>query len=221
MDLRLHNAEAMERRKDAQQRVRVEGPALDVRELPSFGFGHRSLMWWGTQGLMLIESTAFAMAVLMWFYLRGQSPLWPPDGQAPDWLWGSVNTALLLISLWPNHLAKQAAERLDLPAVRRWIAVMLAIGLAVLGVRVFEFMHLNTHWQAHAYGSVVWLILGLHTVHLLTDTWDTGVLAVLMHTGPLEGRRFVDVSENALYWMFVVLSWLPIYGVLYAGPRVV
>jgi heme/copper-type cytochrome/quinol oxidase subunit 3 len=84
---------------------------------------------------------------------------------------------------------------------------------------VFEFMHLNTHWQAHAFGSIVWLILGLHTVHLLTDTWDTVVLTVLMHTGPLEGKRFVDVSENALYWIFVVLSWLPLYAVLYWAPR--
>jgi cytochrome c oxidase subunit I+III len=220
MDLGLHDKEAVERAEDAQPRARAEGAALDVQALPSFGFGHRSLMWWGTQGLMLIEGTAFALALLMWFYLRGQAQLWPPDGRPPDWLWGSLNTALMLVSLWPNQLAKQAAERLDLPGARRWTAVMTAIGVAVLGVRALEFTHLNTHWQAHAYGSIVWLILGLHTVHLITDTWDTGVLAVLLHTGPLEGRRFVDVSENALYWVFVVLSWLPVYGVLYAGPRV-
>jgi cytochrome c oxidase subunit I+III len=27
------------------------------------------------------------------------------------------------------------------------------------------------------------------------------------------------VSENALYWYFVVLSWLPIYAVIYLAPR--
>jgi len=36
---------------------------LDVRYLPSFGFGARSLMWWATAGLMLIEGSAFAIAV--------------------------------------------------------------------------------------------------------------------------------------------------------------
>jgi cytochrome c oxidase subunit 3 len=45
------------------------------------------------------------------------------------------------------------------------------------------------------------------------------VLAVLMFTGPLEGKRFVDVSENAMYWYFVVGSWLPIYAVIYWGGR--
>jgi cytochrome c oxidase subunit 3 len=217
--VRLQNEDALQRRSDAQARVRQYGAALDVRALPSFGFGHRSLMWWGTQGLVVIETVVFVMAVLAWFYLRDQSALWPPDGRIPSLLWGSLNTVLIVLSLWPNHLCKQAAERLDLVAVRRWLVVMSLIGLAVLWLRVFEFMHLNTHWQAHAFGSIVWLILGLHTVHLLTDTWDTVVLTVLMHTGPLEGKRFVDVSENALYWIFVVLSWLPLYAVLYWAPR--
>jgi cytochrome c oxidase subunit I+III len=35
----------------------------------------------------------------------------------------------------------------------------------------------------------------------------------------MEGKRFVDVSENAVYWYFVVLSWLPIYAVIYGAPR--
>jgi cytochrome c oxidase subunit I+III len=56
-------------------------------------------------------------------------------------------------------------------------------------------------------------------VHLLSDTVDTAVLTVLMFTGPLEATRFVDVSENALYWYFVVWSWLPIFAVIYLVPR--
>ena len=46
------------------------------------------------------------------------------------------------------------------------------------------------------------------------------VLCVLMFTGPLEGTRFVDVSENAMYWYFVVIAWLPIAFVIYLAPRV-
>ena len=38
-------------------------------------------------------------------------------------------------------------------------------------------------------------------------------------TGPIEGKRYVDVSENSLYWYFVVWSWLSIYAVLYWAPR--
>ena len=32
-------------------------------------------------------------------------------------------------------------------------------------------------------------------------------------------HRSLDVSENAMYWYFVVYSWLPIYAVIYLVPR--
>ena len=40
-------------------------------------------------------------------------------------------------------------------------------------------------------------------------------------TGRLDASRFVDVAENASYYYFVVLSWLPIYALLYIAPRFV
>ena len=83
----------------------------------------------------------------------------------------------------------------------------------------YEFAHLNVTWDRDAYGSIVWLLLGLHTTHIVTDFLDSGVLTVLMFTGPIEEQRFVDVEENAVYWYFVVLAWLPIYGVIYWAPR--
>jgi heme/copper-type cytochrome/quinol oxidase subunit 3 len=66
---------------------------------------------------------------------------------------------------------------------------------------------------------VVWTLLGLHTTHLATDTFDSIILLALFYTGPLDRRRFVDVSENCFYWYFVVGSWVPIYFVIYWGAR--
>ena len=125
----------------------------------------------------------------------------------------------LVLSLLPNAYTKRVAERYDLRGVRMGMVVCLAFALAFIGVRVLEFTALNVSWDTNAYGSAVYLLLGLHTTHLVTDVLDTAVLAVLMFTGPLEKSRFVDVSENALYWYFVVLAWVPIYVVIYLLPR--
>nr|HET7859277.1 cytochrome c oxidase subunit 3 [Caldimonas sp.] len=197
----------------------VEGGVLDVRALPSFGFGPRSLMWWGTAGLMTIEGTVFALAVVVYFYLRSHSQLWPMRSPPPELLWGTLNTAVLVASAWPNQLAKRAATRLDRAGVQLWLTVCTVLGFLILLLRGLELTALNVRWDADAYGSIVWMIMLLHTTHLVTDTWDTTVLDVLFFTGPLEGKRYVDVSENAVYWDFVVLSWLPIYAVIYFGAR--
>jgi len=192
--------------------------AFDASKLPSYGFSTRSLMWWGTTGLMAIESTVFALAIAAYFYLRAISERWPPHTPPPALLWGTLNTIVLVVSAWPNHLAKRAAERLDRRGVQVWLSVCLAFAVVFLILRTFEFAVLNVRWDSDAYGSIVWMLMGLHTTHLVTDAWDTTVLDVLFFTGPLEGRRYVDVSENALYWYFVILSWLPIYAVVYLAP---
>jgi cytochrome c oxidase subunit III len=99
------------------------------------------------------------------------------------------------------------------------MVVSLGFAVAFNIVRAFEFAHLNVSWDHDAYGSIVWLMLGFHTTHIITDLLDSTVLTVLMFTGPVEEHRFVDVEENAVYWYFVVLAWLPIYGVIYWAPR--
>ena len=72
----------------------------------------------------------------------------------------------------------------------------------------------------NAYGSVFWMLLSFHTLHLVTDLLDALVLTALMFTRHgRQPKRMVDVAENGLYWYFVVLAWIPIYLVLYWSPR--
>jgi len=195
---------------------------VDVSTLPPGAFGSRSLMWWGTMGIVLIEGTAFALAIGAYFFLATRAPSWPPSGEVPPALWwGTINTVVLLASMIPNELAKRAGERVDLRGVRLWMVACLLFGVVFNVLRIYEFKYLNVTWDHDAYGSIVWLLLGLHTTHIVTDFLDTSVLTALMFIGPVEERRYVDVEENALYWYFVVLAWLPIYGVIYWAPRLI
>jgi cytochrome c oxidase subunit III len=197
-------------------------PALDVSRLAPGGFGNRSLMFWGTLGMCLIEGTAFALTIAAYFYLRTRNAQWPPDGIAPPrLLWGTLNTIVLLLSGIPNQLAKRAAERIDLRGVRIWLIACVLFGIGFNAIRVMEYLTLNVLWNTDAYGSIAWLLLSLHTTHIVTDFLDTLVLTALMLFGPIEEKRFVDVDENAVYWYFVVAAWLPIYGVIYWAPRLI
>jgi cytochrome c oxidase subunit III len=37
---------------------------LDVSGLPTYAYGNRGLMWWGTWGLIFIEGIVFAAAIV-------------------------------------------------------------------------------------------------------------------------------------------------------------
>jgi len=194
----------------------------DLAVLPTHAFGARSLTWWGVIAYMLIEGGGFAVAGGAYFYLMSQESVWPPASYPPDLLPGALFTLIILLSEIPNTLLKKAAEAEQREQAIRWIVTLDLIGLVLLVIRGFEFAHINVRWSDNAYGSILWALLILHTIHILTDWAESVVLTALMMTEHgKEPRRFVDVSEDALYWRFVWITWLPIFALLYLVPRFV
>jgi heme/copper-type cytochrome/quinol oxidase subunit 3 len=193
----------------------------DVSKLESDGFGHRSLTWWGVIGFMVIEATGFALLFGAYFFLMSHEQNWAPlPLRPPDLLAGTLFTIVILLSEIPNTMVKKAALRLDLGEVRRLMPWVVGFGAVLLVIRAFEFNSLNVFWYDNAYGSILWALLLMHTTHLGTDWADTFILWRLMVTRHGEQkRRFVDTDENALYWRFVWLSWLPVYVLIYWLPR--
>jgi heme/copper-type cytochrome/quinol oxidase subunit 3 len=194
-------------------------PVHDVAGLPTYGFGPTSPIWWGTLGFVALEGMGFAIAIGAYLYLVFVNVDWPLSAPPPNHWPGTILTLLLLASAWPNHKIEKAARDEDLGRVQRWLLLLSAIGLAANALRFYEFTQLNIRWDDNAYGSILWTLLGLHFTHLLTDVGDTLVLAALMFTRHASGKRFSDVSDNAFYWYFVILAWLPIYGLIYWAPR--
>jgi cytochrome c oxidase subunit 3 len=190
--------------------------AVDLSRLPLHGLGRTSVTWWGTMAFMLIEGTGFALVITVYLYLMSLAATWPINASPPDLLPGTLLTLILVVSVVPNVLVSRWAGQQNLRKVRIGMIVMSLLGIAPLIPRAFEFSALRVSWDANAYGSVVWTLLGLHTTHIITDLVDTLVLAALMFTRHGNNlRRFGDVQDNAMYWNFVVAAWLPIYGCIY------
>jgi heme/copper-type cytochrome/quinol oxidase subunit 3 len=192
----------------------------DLSDLPVSAMGARSLLWWGTFGFMLIEGMGFLLAAAAYLYLRGQASAWPTAGHvAPDHTAGAVFTLVALASLAPNLWVAAQARRKNAPAVRWGVALMTVMGLVLMALRGFEFAHLNIRWDDDAYGSVIWLLMVLHTTHVVTDVGDTAVLAAWLFTHEIGDDQFSDVNDNAGYWNFVIVAWAPVYLLVYWGAR--
>jgi len=196
----------------------------DVAELPTVTFGHRSLMWWGTLGFMVIEGWTLALIVAMYFYVRQNFLTWPPriDGRllVPSLLIPTINLVVMLVSLVPVYVVDRAARRLDLGAVKLWLLLSSVISLAIPVLRWYELWALNTRWDTNAYGSAAWLIVGTHATLLLLDVADTIGLTLFYWFKRMPIKAMSDVSDNSFYWYFMVLVWVPLYLIVYVGPYV-
>jgi len=196
-------------------------PAGDLGQLPTVTFGHRSLMWWGTLGFMVIEGWTIALLVTAYFYLRQNYEAWPPlRTPYPSLLIPTINLVILLLSLIPAKIVERAAKRLDEAAVKRWLVIMSAVALPTIVVRWWELWALNTRWDSTAYGSAAWTIVGFHTSLLLLDIIDTLGLTLFFFIKRMPVKSFSDTADNSFYWYFTVGIWIPIYLIVYVGPRI-
>ena len=191
----------------------------DLSKLPASGFRSHSMWYWAGAGFMLIESAGFALAAAAYLYLMQIAEQWPLVSPPPQLVWGTVQTLVLLASLYPNALLSKAARRRDKLATRQLALVMAAFGVAAVAVRGLEFTSLNTRWDLDAYGSITWALIWLHTLHIVTDFIDTAFLAMFLFTHPIDNERLSDVDDNCVYWTYVVLTWLPLYALVYWAPR--
>ena len=196
-------------------------PTADAATLPSVTFGQRSMMWWGTLGFMTIEGWTIALLVASYLYLRQNYVDWPPlRTPNPSLFIPTINLALMVLSLIPAWIAARAAGRLDTAAVKRWLLITCVIELPIIVLRWWELWALNTRWDTTAYGSAAWTIVGFHTSLLLLDVLDTYGLTLFYFLRRQPVKSFSDTADNSFYWYFTVGIWLPIYLIVYVGPRI-
>jgi cytochrome c oxidase subunit I+III len=196
--------------------------ALDVSKLPTTVFDHRSHLWWGTLGFMLIEGTTLLVCVASYFYLRLNFTAWPPEHTLrPSLFWPTVHVVALVASCVPIALAGRAARRLDLAAVQRWFVVASAFAVSFLFLRWQDFLALNVRWDTNAYGSIAWMTAGFHGTILLLQVIETLVFTGFLFSQSVEEKHFSDAVDSVFYWFFFVGSWIPLYFTLYLSPRLI
>jgi heme/copper-type cytochrome/quinol oxidase subunit 3 len=201
--------------------TKPERVMVDVTELPTIVFGQRGLLWWGTLGFAVIESMTLILSIASYFYLRRNFQSFPPLGYPkPDWVKPTIGAALFLITLAPAYALKKTATKLDTRATTFWLVILSVCSLVLCGVRALDFVALRVLWMTSAYGSITWALLGFHGSLLLIEAAEVIGTTALFVKGPVLPRHFPDTCDIGNYWYFLIGSWIPIWFIVFIGPRV-
>ena len=194
---------------------------VDLRGLPDVVFGPRDLMWWGTLGFVIIEGFTLVLCAAAYVYLTQNFSTWPPEHTPlPSLGAPSLQVVLMLASLPVIWWLAKAARRFDLGAVRIGLTLATLFNAAFVGVRAWELLvSLNVKWDANAYGSAQWLILGLHATLLAVELVEVGGMMLIFWFAPVEEKHFSDVTDMGFYWLFMTLGWIPLYVLCFWVPR--
>jgi len=195
-------------------------PLVDVSSLPTVAFGSRGIVWWGTVGFMVVESVTLAVCVATYFYLRRNFDAWPPlRTPRPSLVAPTIGLVVLLAGFVPTWMYHKASERLERTRTQLWLWVATAVLVAATVIRVFEFFALGVRWDVNAYASAAWAMVFAHFTLLLVSAAETLTISTIFATGSDEMRHFSDAADNAMYFYFLALSWVPMWVIVYLLPR--
>jgi cytochrome c oxidase subunit I+III len=196
--------------------------ALDVSGLKPYEISNRSMLFWGQVLLCAIEGTMLLILIAIYFYLRLSVDVWPPPGTV---LPGVLLPTLALIPLAASGLgsyhASEAAKQNDRRAMIGGLALNLAGGIIFLLMRAFEWMSFTFRWSTDVHGTIVWTILFLHSLDVVADLLWTAVLIAILLAGRVGERQRLGVHVDSVIWYFLAAIWIPLYAVIYWGPRIV
>jgi heme/copper-type cytochrome/quinol oxidase subunit 3 len=193
--------------------------ALDVSTLPPYALGARTTMFWGVVLLMAIETTMLALMVLAYFYVRGNFGVWPPTSMGrPAFRLATAGVLVLLASAIPNHLVNREITHGHVRRARWWVVATTLLGVVFLALRFVELRRLPVRWDTHAYGSVVWGILGLNIFHAVSAVLENLTLIALLFIGPVEKKHLHDLQLGGYFWYWLIAVWVPLYAIVYLEP---
>ena len=184
----------------------------------------RSTTQWGVVALVVSESMLFLLLLAVYLYYRGAPGPWPPaELPLPDVAGSLVRAAVLLLSSIPVVLGERALEKHG-HTTRAALWWLVALGMAGW------FMYGHVHEQfllaeelmptEQVYGTVVMTILNFHALHLLVGILIGVVVVVHLLTGRITPRRTAIMGVGSIYWHFVDVVWIVVYGLLFLGPHV-
>jgi len=168
--------------------------------------------WWGMLVVIATEGMIFLVLLAANFFLRATAKQWPPAGvELPELFQTSIFTAVLLGSSLPIFVVDAAIERGRMRAVQVGLALSWLMGAAFLVHTVLDFDALHYGWRDHAYGSIYYVIIGLHALHVLVGLLFSVIVQVKVALGRIDRDRHMTLTVFSLYWHFVDVVWIFVF----------
>jgi len=202
--------------------------ALDVSSRPATEFDAHSALWWGNALLLAIETAMFGILIAIYFSVVAESvPLTPPRTERlpilyesyPDLTLPIIGLAVLLVSLVPSILLDLAARRRYVGWIKVLMPITLLLNIAAIVIRYYEYDSLHFKWADNAYGSITWMILGMHMFHLFVLACEDGYLLAWTYIKGIDDKHALDITVLGVYWYWIVGMWVLLFGVVYIVPR--
>jgi cytochrome c oxidase subunit III len=163
------------------------------------------------------ETMIFAGLFIAYLTFRAVSPIWPPENTPELELFlPTVNTLILISSSFVIHRADTSVKKNDIAGLRVWFSATLVMGVIFLLGQLYEYSNLEFGLRTNLFASTFYVLTGFHGLHVFVGLGL--MLAVLLRSrkpGYYSSQHHFGVEAVELYWHFVDVVWIILFGILY------
>lgn len=135
-----------------------------------------------------------------------------------DILITTVSTFVLLMSSLAMVLALAGFQQGKIGAGRFWLAATALLGSVFIGFQMFEFAEFAIHGltpRTNLFGSTFFIMTGFHGTHVAIGILWLWSLFFASFKGKIHQGNALEIEIAGLYWHFVDIVWIVIFGVVY------
>ena len=188
-------------------------------EFPGTGASQLPAAKLGLGVFLAVVGSLFALT-LSAYVMRMENADWRPL-PAPTVLW--FNTGLLILSSVALQWAHVSARRGDLESVQTGLLAAGALALAFLAGQFIAWRQLDAagyYLASNPANTFFYLLTALHGLHLLGGIVALGRTTAKAWRGLAVEKLRVSVELCAIYWHFLLLIWLIVFGLVLLGSEV-
>ena len=167
--------------------------------------------------VFLAVATVLFSLLIMAYGSRMEFEDWRPAPQL-SLLW--LNTAMLVLSSVAMQWARIAARRGEIDGVTIGLIAGGGFAVAFLGGQIVAWRQLNMMVAFDVTNPAIgffYLITALHGLHLLGGLVAWGRTVAKVWRGAEVAQVRLSVELCTVYWHFLLLVWLLLFGLLFSG----
>ena len=179
----------------------------------STGLNNRKLLMWAFLGSDVLF---FGTLIATHLVYRGRGLA--PHEEIFDIPITSVSTFVLLMSSLAMVLALSNLQQGKMGSARSWLAATASLGMVFIGFQMFEFTefaHEGLTPRTNLFGSTFLVMTGFHGTHVAIGVLWLWSLFFATFNGKIHQGNALEVELAGLYWHFVDIVWIVIFGVVY------
>lgn len=164
--------------------------------------------------LFLVTVIMVFASLTSYFIVRKSDGNWL-DFHLPQYFW--VNTAIILTSSLTMHLAYLSAKKDKFQNLKLAMLITTLLGIAFLVGQYLSWKELYhggivfAGSQSNVSGSLVYVLSGLHGLHLIGGVIFLIVVSVSSFNYEIHSKNLVRIEMCATYWHFLDLLWVYLF----------